>query len=75
MSRLPDRPLERTRLASADLRTAWEEHAAEFIAWARKPEHDSYWLYHRDQFLELLPPPGRRTLDLGLRRGHVSHAT
>jgi hypothetical protein len=40
-----DRPLQRTRLASADLRAAWEEHAAEFIAWARKPDFDSYWRF------------------------------
>ena len=27
--------------------------------------HDSYALYHRDPFLDLLPPPGRLTLDIG----------
>jgi SAM-dependent methyltransferase len=67
-----DRPLQRTRLSSADLAAAWEEHAAEFVAWARTPEHDSYWLFHRDQFLELVPPPGRRTLDLGCGEGRLS---
>ncbi len=72
MSQPPDRPLQRTRLESADLAAAWEEHAAEFIAWARKPQHDSYWLFHRDQFLDLLPSPGRRTLDLGCGEGRLS---
>jgi SAM-dependent methyltransferase len=72
MSKPPDRPLQRTRLDSADLGAAWEEHAAEFIAWARKPCHDSYWLFHRDQFLELLPAPGGRTLDLGCGEGRLS---
>jgi SAM-dependent methyltransferase len=72
MSNPADRPLQRTRLASVDLRAAWEEHAAQFIAWARKPDHDSYWLFHRDQFLELLPPPGRRTLDLGCGEGRLA---
>jgi SAM-dependent methyltransferase len=64
--------MRRTRLASADLRAAWEEHAAEFIAWARKPDHDSYWQFHRDLFLDLVPPPGRRTLDLGCGEGRLS---
>lgn len=72
MTQPPDRPLARTRLESADLRAAWEDHAAQFIAWARKPDHDSYWLFHRDQFLALLPPPGRRTLDLGCGEGRLS---
>jgi SAM-dependent methyltransferase len=72
MHQQPDRALERTRLDSADLREAWEAHAPEFIAWARKPGHDSYWQYHRDQFLELLPPPGARTLDLGCGEGRLA---
>jgi SAM-dependent methyltransferase len=72
MSKPPDRPLQRTRVESADLAAAWEEHAAEFIAWARRPGHDSYWQYHRDQFFELVPPPGRRTLDLGCGEGRLS---
>jgi SAM-dependent methyltransferase len=72
MPKRPDRPLQRTRLESADLRAAWEEHAPKFIAWARAPRHDSYWLFHRDQFFELLPPPGRRTLDLGCGEGRLA---
>ena len=64
--------MRRTRLEAADLRAAWEEHAAEWIAWARKRDHDSYWRFHRDQFLEIVPPPGRRTLDLGCGEGRLS---
>ena len=62
----------RRRLASADLRSAWEEQAPAFIAWAREPGHDSYWRFHRDQFLALVPPPGRRTLDLGCGEGRLA---
>jgi len=68
----PDRPLIRTRLASVDLTATWEEHSAAFVAWARTPDHDSYWRFHRDLFLELVPPPGRRTLDLGCGEGRLS---
>jgi SAM-dependent methyltransferase len=56
----------------SDLRGAWEEHAAEFVAWARKPGHDSYWRFHRDAFLPLVPTPGHRTLDLGCGEGRLS---
>jgi len=68
----PDRPLQRTTLENVDLRASWEENAQAFIDWARKPGHDSYWQYHRDQFLKLLPPPGSRTLDLGCGEGRLS---
>jgi SAM-dependent methyltransferase len=64
--------MRRTRLASADLAAAWREHAGEFIAWARTPGHDSYWRFHRDLFFEILPAPGRRTLDLGCGEGRVA---
>lgn len=72
MTESKDRPLARTRLESADLRAAWAEHASEWLAWARLPGHDSYWQFHRDLFLELLPPPGRRTLDLGCGEGRLT---
>ena len=55
-----------------DLRAAWEAQASEWIAWARKAGHDSYWRFHRDQFLSLLPAPGRLTLDIGCGEGRLS---
>jgi ubiquinone/menaquinone biosynthesis C-methylase UbiE len=54
------------------LREAWEENAAAFIAWAREPGHDSYWRFHRDAFVPLVPAHGRRTLDLGCGEGRLS---
>jgi SAM-dependent methyltransferase len=54
------------------LRDAWEAHAAQWIEWARAPGHDSYWRFHRDQFLNLLPLPGRRTVDIGCGEGRLT---
>lgn len=48
---------------------AWEAEARNWIAWARAPGHDSYWRFHRDRFLSLLPPPTGITLDLGCGEG------
>jgi SAM-dependent methyltransferase len=55
-----------------DLRDAWERNAADWVRWARKPGHDSYWRFHREHFLDLVPPPGRLTLDVGCGEGRVS---
>lgn len=55
-----------------DLRSAWEARAQALIEWFRTPDHDSYWRFHRDQFFELLPPPGRLTLDIGCGEGRLS---
>lgn len=54
------------------LSEAWETHAKDWIAWVRKPGHDSYDRYHRDQFLPLVPKPGRRTLDVGCGEGRLT---
>jgi len=54
------------------LRRAWHEQAASWIRWARAPGHDSYWSFHGTRFLELVPPPGRLTLDLGAGEGRVA---
>jgi SAM-dependent methyltransferase len=55
-----------------ELAGAWESAAPEWIRWAREPGHDSYWRYHRDRFLELLPPPPLTVLDLGCGEGRLS---
>jgi SAM-dependent methyltransferase len=54
------------------LRQAWERNAEDWIRWAREPDHDSYWRFHRDRFLELVPAPGRLTLDIGCGEGRLS---
>jgi SAM-dependent methyltransferase len=49
---------------------SFEDRAASWIEWARDPR-DSYWFY-RDVFFELVPPPPRRTLEVGCGEGRVT---
>lgn len=53
------------------LSDAWEAEAENWVAWARKPGHDSYWQFHRDRFLELLPSPSGLALDVGCGEGRL----
>jgi SAM-dependent methyltransferase len=55
-----------------DLRESWEAHASQWIQWARASGHDTYWRFHRDQFLDLVPPPGRCTVDIGCGEGRLT---
>lgn len=50
----------------------WERQARNWIAWTRQPGHDSYWYYGPDYFDQLVPPPGRATLDIGCGEGRVA---
>jgi SAM-dependent methyltransferase len=51
---------------------AWEAQAPNWIRWAREPDHDSYWRFHREPFLSSLPAPGRLTIDAGCGEGRVT---
>lgn len=53
------------------LREEWNAVAADWIAWARSA-NDSYWRFHRDRFLELLPPPPQNVVDVGAGEGRLS---
>ena len=55
-----------------NLSESWEAQAEQWIKWARTPGHDSYWRHHRDQFIRLLPPPGKRTVDIGCGEGRLT---
>jgi SAM-dependent methyltransferase len=58
--------------AVVSLREVWDEQAENWIRWARSPGHDSFWRFHRDRFLELVPDAGRLTLDVGAGEGRLS---
>jgi len=54
------------------LRESWDEHAEEWIAWVRAPgRRDTYWRFHRELFMSLVPSPGQLTLDVGCGEGRV----
>jgi SAM-dependent methyltransferase len=66
------RPAQYEGCGATVLRDSWDAHATEWIAWVRAPEQpDSYWRFHRDRFLPLVPDPGRLTLDIGCGEGRV----
>lgn len=50
----------------------WESEAENWVRWARTPEHDHYWYYRDDFFDRLIPPPGRRTVEIGCGEGRVA---
>jgi SAM-dependent methyltransferase len=54
------------------LRDAWESNAEHWIRWARRPGFDSYHQFHGRRFLEIVPPAGRLTVDLGAGEGRLA---
>ncbi len=50
----------------------WEIEAHNWVRWARTPGHDEYWRYREVFFGALVPPPGRRTLEIGAGEGRVA---
>jgi ubiquinone/menaquinone biosynthesis C-methylase UbiE len=53
------------------MKELWEREARDWAAWVREPGHDSYWQFS-PLFFELVPPPGRRTLDLACGEGRLA---
>jgi SAM-dependent methyltransferase len=55
-----------------NLRDAWESEAAQWAAWAREPDHDSFWYFGLPNMLAVLPPPpDGLTLDVGCGEGRL----
>jgi SAM-dependent methyltransferase len=60
-------------VGGATLRDAWESEAAGWIAWARSPGTDHFfWRFSLPALLELAPPPGRLTVEIGCGEGRVA---
>jgi SAM-dependent methyltransferase len=58
---------------ASSLSAAWDDEADAWIAWARAPDHDHfYWRFSRPRLLELLPPPGLLTVDVGCGEGRLA---
>ena len=49
----------------------WGEIAEEWIAWARAPGHDAFWMY-RSAFFDLVGKGSGEALDIGCGEGRVS---
>ena len=50
----------------------WEAKAREWARFARSPAHDHFfWTFNGPRFLELIPRPGRLTLDLACGEGRL----
>src|SRR6266508_1607388 len=61
-----------TTLGQVALSDFWEGQAERWVRWAREPGHDTYRCFHRDRFLELVPPAGRLTVDVGCGEGRLA---
>jgi SAM-dependent methyltransferase len=53
-------------------RAFWESEAANWIAWAREPDHDDYWIYSEAFFRDIVPATRGRTLEIGCGEGRVT---
>jgi 2-polyprenyl-3-methyl-5-hydroxy-6-metoxy-1,4-benzoquinol methylase len=51
----------------------WSEVAAEWIKWARAPNHDAFWAY-RDSLIGFIGRSDGKALDVGCGEGRISRA-
>lgn len=54
------------------LEDSWDDEAEDWIRWARSPELDhAFWWLNLPALLEILPPPGRMTIDVACGEGRL----
>jgi SAM-dependent methyltransferase len=53
------------------LRDAWDAQAENWIAWTRGGVDEAFIGYNSAAFMELMPPPGELTIDLGAGEGRI----
>jgi SAM-dependent methyltransferase len=64
-----------TSPADMTLRDAWRAESDNWIRFARTPQHDRYYfLLNLPSFLDLVPAPGRLTVDVGCGEGRLGRA-
>jgi SAM-dependent methyltransferase len=54
------------------LAEAWEQHAPEWISWARAPGHDGFWDGTWPELLAVLPKPDGLAVEIGCGEGRAS---
>jgi SAM-dependent methyltransferase len=50
----------------------WEREAENWVRWTRTSGHDAYWHYRAPFFDQIVPAPGRQTLEMGCGEGRVA---
>ncbi len=50
----------------------WDQEADNWTRWARTPDHDAYWQYRDAFFDQIVPKPGRCTVEIGCGEGRVT---
>ena len=50
----------------------WDREADNWVLWARTPDHDAYWQYRDAFFNDMVPAPGRCTVEIGCGEGRVA---
>lgn len=57
-----------------DLRKVWEQRAAQWREWARRPGHDPYWAYSDSFFGHIVPQAPGTVLEIGCGEGRVTRS-